>query len=74
MVGLSRGDITREVELGTVLIAWELGGGMGHVARLMPVARELAAQRHRPILVLKNLVEPAPLFVDEQCRRRNQLS
>ena len=37
---------------------------MGHVARLLPVARELAARGHRPILVVKNLVEPAPLLAD----------
>ena len=64
MLGLSRGDITREGELATVLVAWELGGGMGHVARLLPVARELAAQGHRAIFVVKNLVEPAPLLAN----------
>ena len=29
-----------------ILLAWELGGGLGHVTRLEPLARELVRQGH----------------------------
>ncbi len=47
-----------------VLLAWELGGGMGHVQRLLCVARELARHGHAPVLALKNVVESWPLLRD----------
>ena len=44
--------------MGRVLIGWELGAGLGHVTRLLEVARGLAEHGHHPILVIRNLVEP----------------
>lgn len=37
----------------TVLLAWELGGGMGHIQRLLPIAVELAAREHRVVFALR---------------------
>ena len=37
------------------LLAWELGGGMGHVMRLAPIAHALHAQGHALHLVLRDL-------------------
>ncbi len=45
-----------------ILFGWELGTGHGHVARLLAVARGLAAAGHQPIFAVRNLVEPAALF------------
>jgi rhamnosyltransferase subunit B len=43
----------------TVLIAWELGGGMGHINRLMSVERELFASGHRPMFALRHTTDTA---------------
>jgi UDP:flavonoid glycosyltransferase YjiC (YdhE family) len=48
--------------LATILLGWELGGGLGHVHQSLAVARALAAHGHRPVLALKNLVEPWPVL------------
>ena len=45
-----------------ILFGWELGTGHGHVARLLAVARGLAAAGHQPIFAVRNMVEPAALF------------
>jgi hypothetical protein len=39
----------------SVLIAWELGGGLGHLMQLAPLARELAARGHRVFAALRYL-------------------
>jgi rhamnosyltransferase subunit B len=46
----------------TILMGWELGEGLGHVQRLLNVARPLAAEGHRVVFALANVVEPWPLF------------
>ncbi len=51
--------------MATILFGWELGDGLGHVQRLLPVARALAARGHRPVFALCNLVEPWPLLQKE---------
>ena len=37
----------------TILVAWELGGGTGHVQRLLSIVRELAAHDFRFVLALR---------------------
>jgi hypothetical protein len=39
----------------TVLFAWELGGGLGHIQRLLAVASELAARGHRVVFALRRV-------------------
>jgi UDP:flavonoid glycosyltransferase YjiC (YdhE family) len=48
----------------TVLLGWELGGGLGHIQRLMPLAQALAAHGCRPVLAGKNVVETWPALRD----------
>jgi hypothetical protein len=43
-------------------MAWELGEGLGHVQRLLSIARPLAAEGHRVVFALANVFEPWPLF------------
>ena len=43
-------------------MGWEMGGGLGHVVPLLAVARELRARGHRPVLALRDVVEPAFLL------------
>lgn len=38
-----------------VLLAWELGGGYGHVVRLAPLARELARRGHQVVCAMRDL-------------------
>lgn len=48
--------------MATILMAWELGEGLGHVQRLLSIARPLAAEGHRVVFALANVFEPWPLF------------
>jgi rhamnosyltransferase subunit B len=48
----------------TVLLGWELGGGMGHVQRLLRLARALAGRGFRPVLAVRDLIGPRPLLAD----------
>lgn len=40
-------------QMSTVLFAWELGGGLGHVRPQLALARALAARGHAPIFALR---------------------
>ena len=42
--------------MATVLFAWELGDGLGHVNRLLPIARGLAAEGHSCVFAVRNLM------------------
>lgn len=42
--------------MATILFAWELGSGYGHLARLLPVARELATRGHQPLFAVRDLM------------------
>jgi rhamnosyltransferase subunit B len=46
----------------TVLLGWELGGGLGHVQQLLLLANALAARGFRPVLALRDLIGPRPLL------------
>jgi len=37
-----------------VLCAWELGSGLGHIGRIIPIARELRAMGHEVVMVLRD--------------------
>lgn len=39
-----------------ILFAWELGGDYGHLARLLPVAMELARRGHFPVFAVRELL------------------
>jgi rhamnosyltransferase subunit B len=48
----------------SVLLGWELGGGLGHVQQLLLLANALAARGFRPFLALRDLIGPRPLLRD----------
>jgi len=50
--------------VGTVLLGWELGDGLGHVVKLLEIAQELAAHGHTPVLALKDLAVARALLRD----------
>jgi hypothetical protein len=56
--------VLRNFIVATVMLAWELGEGLGHVQRLLRVAMPLQEQGHLPVLVLYNTIEPWPLLRD----------
>lgn len=41
--------------MATFLCVWELGGGLGHVMRLKPIAEQLKAMGHRVVFVVQKL-------------------
>lgn len=41
--------------MGRVLLAWELGEGLGHVSRLLPVAQELSARGHECVFAVRDV-------------------
>jgi hypothetical protein len=41
--------------MATILLAWELGGGLGHFMNLRPVADGLARRGHRVVAALRDL-------------------
>jgi len=51
--------------LSSVLMGWELGEGLGHVQKLLRVARALKAEGHRPVFALANIVDTWPLLQHE---------
>jgi hypothetical protein len=44
------------------LIAWELGAGWGHVARLRPIARTLQQHGHEVVVALRDVAATGSLF------------
>lgn len=49
-----------------ILVGYELGGGHGHLYRLLPVVRGLQAEGHRVTLFMRNLRENAALLAGER--------
>jgi len=49
-----------------ILVGYELGGGHGHVHRLMPAVRALEARGHRVTFFLRNIKENAILLAGER--------
>jgi UDP:flavonoid glycosyltransferase YjiC (YdhE family) len=47
-----------------ILLAWELGGGLGHAGRTKILAQELLARGHRVTVSLRDLVQPQRLLAD----------
>ncbi|MCC5794354.1 MAG: hypothetical protein JJT85_06405, partial [Chromatiales bacterium] len=43
------------LQMARILFAWELGAGLGHLNRMLPVARELRARGHAVFLAVQDL-------------------
>jgi UDP:flavonoid glycosyltransferase YjiC (YdhE family) len=39
-----------------IVFAWELGGGLGHIQRILPIARKLKEKNHEVICVMKDFI------------------
>lgn len=50
--------------MATVVLAWELGGGWGHLMNLLPMAKGLCERGHRVVAVLKDLSKAKKFFSD----------
>jgi MoaA/NifB/PqqE/SkfB family radical SAM enzyme len=48
--------------MATILLAWELGGGMGHLVNLAPLARGLRQAGHRVVAALRDLSRAEGMF------------
>ena len=48
--------------MATVLLTWELGGGLGHLMRLLPLTRRLRQQGHGVVAVLRDLSRANKVF------------
>ena len=46
--------MTTPARRGRVLLAWELGDGLGHVGRLMPLAARLEREGYAPVLAVRD--------------------
>lgn len=46
----------------TVMFAWEMGGGLGHLMQDLPLAQDLARAGHEVIVVLRDLSRAAGLY------------
>ncbi len=50
--------------MATILLAWELGGGLGHLMNLRPLAEGLLRRGHRVVAVLRDLSAARQFLVD----------
>jgi hypothetical protein len=48
--------------MATILLTWELGGGLGHLLNLLPLARGLCQRGHRVFAALRDLSKAAKVF------------
>ncbi len=48
--------------MATVLLSWELGSGLGHLMRLLPLARGLCQRGHRVVAALRDLSRAGNVF------------
>ncbi len=49
----------------TVLFAWELGGNLGHVGEMLPLARDLHARGHRVVMALREVARASNVLRGE---------
>lgn len=50
-----------------ILLAWELGGGLGHVLRLIPLAKRFMDQGCEVVMVLRDLTHTSTILQDIHC-------
>lgn len=51
--------------MATIALIWELGADLGHLGHFLPVARELKARGHVPVLILRDISRVHALFAGE---------
>src|SRR5213075_2803526 len=50
--------------MANVVFAWELGGGLGHLTQMLPLAQGIVGQGHRVAAVVRNPAKAAEVFGD----------
>jgi len=50
--------------MATILLTWELGGGLGHLMNLRPIAAELVRRGHRVFAALRDLSQAREMLGD----------
>ncbi len=58
----------------SILVAWEIGGGFGHLMRLRPIVERLVQRGHRVTLVVRDLEKAQEIFPDLACLQTPQRS
>jgi len=48
--------------MATILLTWELGGGLGHLVNLVPLARRFCESGHRVFAALRDMSRAETLF------------
>jgi UDP:flavonoid glycosyltransferase YjiC (YdhE family) len=48
--------------MNTVLLAWQLGAGCGHLSQMTPLVRDLKVKQHRVVAAVRNLPAAAKAF------------
>ncbi|MCY2950959.1 MAG: hypothetical protein NTU53_03165 [Planctomycetota bacterium] len=48
--------------MGTVLFAWQLGGGLGHLLRMLPLAEGLVKEGHRVFMAFRDLGRAGEIY------------
>ena len=48
--------------MATILLTWELGGGLGHLVNLLPLAQGLFERGHRVVAALRDLSRAEDVF------------
>lgn len=51
--------------MAVIALNWEIGADLGHIGRLLPLARQLRDAGHRPVLILRDLSRIEELLGDE---------
>ena len=53
--------------MATILFAWELGGGLGHLTVIKPLAEALRDQGHRVVIAVRNFAWLSKVFERQEC-------
>lgn len=48
--------------MATIALIWELGSDYGHIGRFLPIALELKARGHRPVMILRDISRAGELL------------
>src|SRR5438552_2809119 len=48
-------NINESISMSTILFAWQLGGGYGHLMQMLPLVRGLIKRGHKVFLAMKDL-------------------
>lgn len=52
--------------MATIVLNWELGAALGHIASYLPIARQLRERGHRPVLLLRDVSRAEAVLAAEE--------